>query len=95
MEISGSNTMTVEMTDTAFSAVGYDEDIDAPGKFGASFDNPMYADVVSLFYLSKKTELLLHMGLTAKNYIKFLCYVYICVRVRMRVRMRVNLRLYN
>ena len=93
MEISGSNTMTVEMTDTAFSAVGYDEDIDAPGKFGASFDNPMYADVVSLFYLSKKQNHYSIGVLQQKYYIKFICYVYICVRVRMRVRMRVNLRL--
>ena len=48
MAISGSH--TVEMTDTAFSgaAVQYDTDLEGvPGKFGESFENPLYNDVVS------------------------------------------------
>jgi len=47
MAISGSH--TVEMTDTAFSgaAVQYDTDLEGvPGKFGESFENPLYNDVV-------------------------------------------------
>lgn len=47
MDISGSH--TVEMVDTQFSAGygGYDEEIEAPGKFGTSFGNPMYDQAVS------------------------------------------------
>ena len=53
MEISGSNTLNVEMTDTNFSGavMGYDEDImNVPGNFGASFENPMYDEMVSIDY---------------------------------------------
>lgn len=45
MDISGSH--TVEMVDTKFSGqiVDYDGDIEIPGKFGASFENPMYDEL--------------------------------------------------
>ena len=58
MEISGSNTLNVEMTDTNFSGavMGYDEDImNVPGNFGASFENPMYDEMVSIDYFVIKT----------------------------------------
>ena len=37
--------------DTKFSGqiVDYDGDIEIPGKFGASFENPMYDELVSYF----------------------------------------------
>ena len=49
MEISGSHTL--EMANTNFSGVitNYDDDIvEVPGKFGASFENPMYDEVVRI-----------------------------------------------
>ena len=50
MDITGSGSHNVEMVDTDFSGViGYDGDILAPGDGAASFENPMYDEVVSTF----------------------------------------------